>query len=355
MSAEVRKLLDGTHGQKAGVRTSAQVRDRLGRMLSQSAFTKNKDFALAVASGRAELPMRGDALSRSLASQPMLGSSPVSARRPAGERSSMRTRCARVQFRLAAILALALGLSVPSQAQTAADAAFDFARTLDGGGSIVSPDTYISALESDAAAGRPLALWQLGTMYENGEGVDRDPVKAFNYFSQIAIQHTDTAPRSLEADIVARSFVKLGDYYRDGVPEVGLPQDPVQYHKMLLHAATFFGDAEAQFRVGLLYQQEDGLGLSPTLSARWLKKAALKGHCMAQARLGDLLFNGMNDYPPRAGEGLMWLDLAHQTCAGTSSQGAADELLARAMSAATPEQRAAAVTMAEVGAYDDEF
>jgi uncharacterized protein len=324
-------------------------------MLSQSPFTKNKDIAFAVASGGAKLPVSESALPRFLTVQSRLVPLFLSVRRPAGERSSMRTRCARVQFQIVATLALALGLSVPSQAQTAADAAFDFARTLDGGGSIVSPDTYISALESDAAAGRPLAMWQLGTMYENGEGVDRDPVKAFNYFSQIAIQHTDTAPRSLEADIVARSFVKLGDYYRDGVPEVGLPQDPVQYHKMLLHAATFFGDAEAQFRVGLLYQQEDGLGLSPTLSARWLKKAALKGHCLAQAKLGDLLFNGMNDYPPRAGEGLMWLDLAHQTCAGTANQTAADELLASAMSIATPEDRAAAVTMAEVGAYDDEF
>ncbi|WP_160297808.1 tetratricopeptide repeat protein [Devosia chinhatensis] len=245
---------------------------------------------------------------------------------------------------------LAFCAIVPAQAQTAVDAASDFARSMDGITSMdnvgLPNDTFISALESDAEAGRPLALWQLGTMYENGEGVDKDPVKAFGYFSQIAIQHADTAPRGLEADIVARSFVKLGDYFLEGAPEVGLKQDPGESHRMLMHAASYFGDAEAQYRVGMLYQQEDGLGLSPTLSARWLQAAASKGHCLAQAGLGDLLFNGMDNYPPRPAEGLMWLEQAHDTCLGTSDQAAADEMLGRAMSIASPDDRAAAQAMA---------
>ena len=245
---------------------------------------------------------------------------------------------------------LALGLVAPAHAQTAADAAHDFARTLDGTGAFVSNDTYLSALESDAAAGRPLALWQLGTMYENGEGVDKDPVKAFGYFAQIANQHADTAPRGLEADIVANSFVKLGEYFRLGVPEAGVSQNPAEYHRMLMHAATYFGDAEAQYRIGMLYQQEEGLGLSPMLSARWLQSAAHKGHCMAQAQLGNLLFNGMDSYPPRPAEGLMWLKFAHSTCVGTSDLAAADDLLNRAMSTATPETQAAAGEMASSGA-----
>lgn len=251
--------------------------------------------------------------------------------------------------RAASGLLVALLASSPVYAQTAADAAFDFARTLDGTGSIVSSDTYLSALENDAAAGRPLALWQLGTMYENGEGVDKDPVKAFGYFAQIANQHADAAPRGLEADIVASSFVKLGDYFRMGVPEAGVSQNPAEYHRMLMHAATYFGDAEAQYRIGMLYQQEDGLGVSPMLSARWLQSAAHKGHCLAQAELGDLLFNGMDAYDPRPAEGLMWMNLAHSTCVGTNDLAAADELLNRAMSIATPEVRAAATEMANSG------
>ncbi|WP_375597547.1 tetratricopeptide repeat protein [Devosia sp. Naph2] len=244
---------------------------------------------------------------------------------------------------------LALCLAAPASAQTAAEAAQNFAHTLDGSGAFVSNDTYLSALESDAAAGRPLALWQLGTMYENGEGVDKDPVKAFGYFAQIANQHADTSPRGLEADIVANSFVKLGEYFRIGVPEAGVSQNPAEYHRMLMHAATYFGDAEAQYRIGLLYQQEEGLGLSPMLSARWLQSAAHKGHCLAQAQLGNLLFNGMDNYPPRPAEGLMWLNFARTTCLGTSDLALADELLSSAMSIATPETRAAALEMSNSG------
>ena len=246
-------------------------------------------------------------------------------------------------------LLLAPLMAAPAHAQTAADAAFDFAKTMDGSGAIVSSDTYLSALESDAAAGRPLALWQLGTMYENGEGVDKDPVKAFGYFAQIANQHADTAPRGLEADIVASSFVKLGDYFRLGVPEAGVSQNPAEYHRMLMHAATYFGDAEAQYRIGMLYQSDDGLGRSPMLSARWLQSAAHKGHCLAQAQLGNLLFNGMETYDPRPAEGLMWLNFAHTTCLGTSDMAVTEELLNSAMSVATPEVRAAALEMANSG------
>ncbi len=246
-------------------------------------------------------------------------------------------------------LVLALAWAVPAHAQTAADAALDFARTLDGSGSIVSSDTYLSALESDAAAGRPLALWQLGTMYENGEGVDKDPVKAFGYFAQIANQHADTAPRGLEADIVASSFVKLGDYFRIGVPEAGVSQNPAEYHRMLMHAATYFGDAEAQYRIGMLYQSDADLGVSPMLSARWLQSAAHKGHCLAQAQLGNLLFNGMASYEPRPAEGLMWLNFAQTTCLGTSDVAVAAGLLNSAMSVATPEMRASAMELATSG------
>ena len=115
----------------------------------------------------------------------------------------------RTVSRAATAMVMAVCAVAPASAQTAIDAACSLARSLDGMSSIVSDDTYLSALESDAAAGRPLALWQLGSMYENGEGVDKDPVKAFGYYSQIAIQHADTAPRGLEADIVARSFERM--------------------------------------------------------------------------------------------------------------------------------------------------
>src|SRR6218665_2609475 len=204
----------------------------------------------------------------------------------------------------AALFALAASV-LPVHAQTAAEAALNMANMLDGAGGGVSSDDLLAALEDAANAGQPMAMWQLGTMYENGEGVARDPVRAFGHFAQIANQHADAAPRGLEADIVAQSFVKVGDYYRLGLPGAGIPVDAERAHALLLHAATSFGDADAQYRVGLLYTQEDEMGVNPLQSARWFSLAARKGNCPAQAHLGDMLFNGIEGIEAQPAEGLM--------------------------------------------------
>ena len=246
----------------------------------------------------------------------------------------------------AAILALAASIA-PVYAQTAADAALNMANMLDGAGGGVSGDDLLAALEDAASAGQPMAMWQLGTMYENGEGVDKDPVKAFGYFAQIANQHADAAPRGVEADIVAQSFVKVGDYYKEGLPDAGIPADAERSHALLLHAATYFGDADAQYRVGLLYMQENEMGVNPLQSARWFSLAARKGHCPDQAQLGDLVFNGVDGIEAQPVEGLMWLAIAHDRCAGTADAGWINELLNRAVSIATPDQRTEAAALAE--------
>lgn len=236
---------------------------------------------------------------------------------------------------------------LPVHAQTAADAALNMANMLDGAGGGVSSGDLLAALENAADAGQPMAMWQLGTMYENGEGVDRDPVKAFGYFAQIANQHADAAPKGVEADIVARSFVKVGDYYKQGLPDAGIPADAERSHALLLHAATYFGDADAQYRVGLLYLQEDEMGVNPLQSARWFSLAARKGHCPAQAQLGELLFHGIDGIEAQPVEGLMWLTIGHQRCAGTADAGWIDEMLNTAWALATPEDQAEATSLAD--------
>ena len=250
-----------------------------------------------------------------------------------------------ISVTMAAAFAFAASI-LPVHAQTAAEAALNMANMLDGAGGGVSSDDLLSALQNAADAGQPMAMWQLGTMYENGEGVTRDPVKAFGYFAQIANQHADAAPKGVEADIVARSFVKVGDYYKQGLPDAGIPADAERSHALLLHAATYFGDADAQYRVGLLYMQKDEMGVNPLQSARWFSLAARKGHCPAQARLGDLLFGGVGGIEAQPVEGLMWLAIAHERCAGTGDAAWVDELLNHTVSLATPEQHSEALTLA---------
>ena len=231
--------------------------------------------------------------------------------------------------------------------QTALDAALDLANRLDGAGGGVSSDAALTALQDAANAGQPMALYQLGLMYENGEGVDKDPVKAFGYFSQIANDHADAAPRGVEADIVAQSFVKVGEYYAEGLPDAGIAADAGRSHRMIIHAATYFGDADAQYRLGELYLDDNELGANPLQGARWFSLAARKGHAAAQAKLGDLLFNGMEGLEPQPEEGLMWLIVAQRRVAGTPDEDWVTNLANSALAVANTGQRETAAQMAD--------
>src|SRR5215210_7986478 len=65
------------------------------------------------------------------------------------------------------------------------------------------------ALEYAAGQGHSLALWKLGRMYADGDGVQHDDLRAFEYFSRLADQHADESPDSPNAAVVSSAFVAL--------------------------------------------------------------------------------------------------------------------------------------------------
>ena len=268
----------------------------------------------------------------------------------------MRTFRVHTLISVAAGMAIACAMASPAMAQnavvpaaapqTAVDAALDMANMLDGAGGGISSADQMSALQDAAEAGQPMALYQLGLMYENGEGVQQDKVRAFGYFNKIAVEHADAAPKGVDSEIVAQSFVKVGEYYRDGLPEAGLKPDRTEYERRVQHAATYFGNADAQYILGEMYTDDKALGDIPKLSYRWLTMAARKGQAQAQARLGNMVFNG-EGVDPNPEEGLMWLTVASRRVAGTSDEAWVGELLQNAMSVATPEQRKQGIELAD--------
>jgi TPR repeat protein len=197
----------------------------------------------------------------------------------------------------------------------------------------VSADTLLLALESAADAGMPLALWQLGLMYESGRGVEPDSAKALNYFRLITDRFEYAPPHSVDADIVASSFIKVAHYYAVGMPDAGIEVDKRLAQDKLLHAATHFRNAEAQYQLALLYL-EGGTNYGTIQAIRWFRLAAQKDHHGAQARLGDLLFHGVGIEPAPI-EGLMWLTLARRGAIGTSDEGWITELSDSALSSAS--------------------
>ncbi|WP_375457905.1 tetratricopeptide repeat protein [uncultured Enterovirga sp.] len=167
------------------------------------------------------------------------------------------------------------------------------------------------ALEFAANQGHTLALWKLGRMNADGDGIPRNDVKAFEYFSRIADENADEAPESPRAGVVANAFVSLGGYHLKGIRGSPVESNPERAAEMFSYAASYFGDPIAQYNLGRLYLEGQGVELDQRQAARWLNLAAEKGHGPAQALLGQVLINGQG-VPRQRARGLMWLTIAKQ-------------------------------------------
>ena len=204
------------------------------------------------------------------------------------------------------------------------------------------PDS-LKALQYAAEDGHPVAQWKLGRMYAAGDGVARDDLRAFNYFSRIAKDHAEDSPSAPQSVIVANAFVALARYYLAGIPNSDVKSDPDRAREMLYYAASYFGSADAQYDLARLYLKASNATPNDfTYGARWLGLAAQKGQHQAQAMLGQMLFNG-DRLPPQKARGLMWMALA--TDAATADEAWIKESYNQALTRATEDDRAMAAQM----------
>jgi TPR repeat protein len=167
----------------------------------------------------------------------------------------------------------------------------------------------VSELEYAADQGMPAAQWKLGRMYADGDGVPRDTLRAFDYFSRLTRAHGDDLPGTPQARFVANAFVALGQYYLDGIPNSAIKPDPDRAREMYWYAASYFADPDAQYNLGRLYLDRKAGTRDPRQAVKWLGLAARKGQYEAQALLGAMLFKG-DEVARQAALGLFWLTLA---------------------------------------------
>jgi len=201
------------------------------------------------------------------------------------------------------------------------------------------------ALQYAAEDGHPIAQGKLGRMYAEGNGVVQNDLLAFDYFSRIANAHAEDSPSAPQAQIVANAFVALGRYYLSGIPNSKVKSDPERAREMFYYAASYFGNADAQYDLARLYLKTANATPSEfTYGARWLGLAAQKGQHQAQAMLGQMLFNG-DRIPPQRARGLMWLTLACENAGPDESW--IKESYNRAIASASDNDRAMALQMLE--------
>jgi uncharacterized protein len=206
------------------------------------------------------------------------------------------------------------------------------------------PEQAVTALEYAANQGVPGAMWKLGRMYADGEGVNQNKLRAFEYFRNLTKTHAYDPPGTPQARFVANAFVTLGNFYLEGIPDSAVKADPAVAHEMFRYAASYFADSDAQFYLGRLYLLGKGTAKDPIQAARWLRLSANKGQHNAQALLGTMLFKG-EDLSRQAAMGLFWLTVAKD---GVAKDGAGPddgwiaETYSSAFAQASDEERALA-------------
>jgi TPR repeat protein len=208
----------------------------------------------------------------------------------------------------------------------------------------VPQQTSLTALQYAAEGGHPVAQWKLGRMYADGDGVAQDDLRAYDYFSKIANAHAEDSPSAPQAAIVANAFVALGKYYVSGIPNTRVKADPERAREMFSYAASYFGNAEAQYSLAKMYLDGVGMPQDVKYGIRWLGLAARKGQHEAQALLGQMLFNG-DRLQRQAARGLMWLTLAQDSASPDETW--IKESYKSALAKASDDDRAMALKMLE--------
>jgi TPR repeat protein len=181
-------------------------------------------------------------------------------------------------------------------------------------------------------------------MYAEGDGVKRDDFKAFELFSEVADAHADDSPSEPGARFVSNSFVALGSYYRDGIPNSDVKPDLSRARQIFAYAASYFGDPDAQLNLAKMYYSGDGGERDPLQAARWAKLAADKGNIGAQALLGHLLFEG-EGVRRQPVLGLMFLTVARERANPKDTW--IFDMQEEALSVATEGERRTAIALAE--------
>jgi len=205
----------------------------------------------------------------------------------------------------------------------------------------------VEALRYAAAGGESLAQWKLGRMYADGDGVTRDDAVAYDYFSKLVDHYIDEEPAPRERSLAANAFVSAGLYALEGVPSAKIAPNKERAFDLFRYAATYFGNAEAQYHVARMFV--DGVGVKKDVrqGVNWLDLAARKNYAPAQALLGELMFKGEAGAPAQRPRGLMYLTLAREQASSGPQDQWIVETHSKAVLAASDADRKAAVEMLE--------
>ncbi len=170
-------------------------------------------------------------------------------------------------------------------------------------------DDSLGQVRLKAEAGDIGAMVEMSRAYRDATTVEADPVQAFRFDRLIVERHAGVEPASPDAALVAEAVVRLAETYRTGLPAAGISPRPDLAMSLLTHGASYLGDPEAQYALGVILLEQAGADdREARHAARWLLLAARKGHVGAQVALGQHL--SMQASEASRMRGAYWLETA---------------------------------------------
>jgi len=160
--------------------------------------------------------------------------------------------------------------------------------------------------------GNIVADWYLGHMYRMGRGVRRDDAMAFSYYGRVADLYDPDERDQNRLRIAVDAMVRIADYQRIGIAGTGIKASPKQAARNYLKIATTYGHPAAQYSLGVMSIQGEGMNANPQQGLKWLIAAARKRYAPAEAYLGELYWDGKIVRRDRT-RALMWYMLARHS------------------------------------------
>jgi hypothetical protein len=148
--------------------------------------------------------------------------------------------------------------------------------------------------KESAEQGDPRSQYELGLMYENGEGVQQNDLEALRWYRQSAEQGLMAAQNS------------LGVMYSEGR---GAPKDDLEAVKWYYRAAKQ-GMHDALFNLALSYEKGRGVPQDYNVAAITYLEAAKRGYPPAQANVGLLYAKNVPGVPQDYSLAYKWISLA---------------------------------------------
>ena len=127
-----------------------------------------------------------------------------------------------------------------------------------------------------ADQGNAEAQYNLGLMYDSGEGLTQDYAKAAKWYEKAANQGDNSAQNNLgimynKGDGVSKDYGRAIEWYRKSADQ---------------------NNANAQYNLGTIYESGEGVPQDFNEALQWYKKAAAQNQPQAQYRLGKLYSEG---------------------------------------------------------------